>query len=74
MDGDQAERWIEGLELFGMRYGLERMQSLTASLGHPLAGLPAVLLSTCKLATAISAHFLYPGPNRKVFFKPRSTI
>lgn len=30
-----AERYIESLELFGMQFGLERMQALLEKLGHP---------------------------------------
>jgi dihydrofolate synthase/folylpolyglutamate synthase len=38
----QAERWVEGLELLGMRFGLERMRALLAVLGHPERAWPAV--------------------------------
>ena len=33
MAGSPAEQWIEGLDLFGMRFGLERMQALMQALG-----------------------------------------
>lgn len=42
MAGDEAVGWIEGLDLFGMRFGLERMQALMDALGHPVRGIPAV--------------------------------
>ena len=32
---DEAERWLLGLELFGMRFGLDRMRRLMTALGHP---------------------------------------
>lgn len=42
MDPAAAERWIAGLDLMGMRFGLERMQALMAELGQPCRGMPAV--------------------------------
>jgi len=42
MAGTPAVDWIEGLDLFGMRFGLERMQALMDALGHPVRGIPAV--------------------------------
>src|SRR5664279_3858036 len=38
------------------------------------AGLPATVFSTCRLLMATCAQVRYPGPKRKVFFSPRSTI
>jgi dihydrofolate synthase/folylpolyglutamate synthase len=35
MTGDQAERYLLSLELFGMRFGLERMRRLMTALDHP---------------------------------------
>ncbi len=32
---EEAERWLLSLELFGMHFGLERMQRLMADLGSP---------------------------------------
>jgi dihydrofolate synthase/folylpolyglutamate synthase len=32
---DQAERYLLSLELFGMRFGLDRMRRLMTALGHP---------------------------------------
>lgn len=42
MDPAAAERWIAGLDLMGMRFGLERMQALMHELGQPCRGMPAV--------------------------------
>jgi dihydrofolate synthase / folylpolyglutamate synthase len=35
MDHREAERWVLGLELFGMRFGTERMHGLLDALGRP---------------------------------------
>ena len=35
MTGDEAERYLLSLELFGMHFGLERMRRLMIVLGHP---------------------------------------
>ena len=35
MTYEQAERWLLDLELFGMRFGLDRMHRLTTALGMP---------------------------------------
>ncbi|HEX5192819.1 MAG TPA: cyanophycin synthetase [Solirubrobacteraceae bacterium] len=35
MTGPEAERYLLSLELFGMRFGLERMRRLMTTLGHP---------------------------------------
>ncbi len=35
MNADEAERWLLGLELHGMRFGLDRMHRLMDVLGHP---------------------------------------
>ncbi|MGB9183995.1 MAG: cyanophycin synthetase [Solirubrobacteraceae bacterium] len=35
MNAEQAERYLLSLELFGMRFGLERMRRLMTALGHP---------------------------------------
>jgi dihydrofolate synthase/folylpolyglutamate synthase len=42
MAGTPAEDWIEGLDLFGMRFGLDRMHALMDALGHPVRGIRAV--------------------------------
>ena len=35
MNAQQAERYLLSLELFGMRFGLDRMRRLMTALGHP---------------------------------------
>jgi dihydrofolate synthase/folylpolyglutamate synthase len=35
MNAEQAERYLLSLELFGMRFGLDRMRRLMTALGHP---------------------------------------
>ena len=35
MTPEDAERYLLSLELFGMRFGLDRMQRLMTALGHP---------------------------------------
>src|SRR5665213_4612345 len=35
MTADEAERYLLSLELFGMRFGLDRMRRLMTALGHP---------------------------------------
>jgi dihydrofolate synthase/folylpolyglutamate synthase len=35
MNQDEAERYLLSLELFGMRFGLDRMRRLMTALGHP---------------------------------------
>jgi dihydrofolate synthase/folylpolyglutamate synthase len=42
MDPAAAEQWVAGLDLMGMRFGLERMHALMRELGAPCTGLPAV--------------------------------
>lgn len=42
MDPAAAERWIAGLDLMGMRFGLDRMTALMQALGQPCRGLPSV--------------------------------
>jgi len=42
VDHEAAERWIEGLDLMGMRFGLERMQALMQALGNPCRGVPLI--------------------------------
>jgi dihydrofolate synthase/folylpolyglutamate synthase len=59
---EQARAWIEELEVFGMRFGLERMHVLLAALGHPERRWPAIHVvgsngksSTARLAAAALA-------------------
>ena len=42
MDPAAAERWIAGLDLMGMRFGLQRMNALMEALGQPCTGIPSV--------------------------------
>ncbi len=42
MDPAAAERWVAGLDLMGMRFGLERIRALMDALGDPCRGVPAV--------------------------------
>lgn len=62
MTAAQAERWIEGLDILGMRFGLERMHALLARLGGPQRDVPALHVvgtngksSTTRLAAAALA-------------------
>ena len=62
MTPGEARRWIEGLEVLGMRFGLERMRALLDALGHPERGRPAIHVvgsngksSTARLAAAALA-------------------
>jgi dihydrofolate synthase/folylpolyglutamate synthase len=57
-----ARRWIEGLDILGMRFGLERMHVLLAALGAPEREYPAIHVvgsngksSTARLAGAALA-------------------
>ena len=54
-----ATRYVEGLAILGMRFGLERMHRLLGALGHPHRCAPAIHVvgtngksSTCRLAAA----------------------
>ena len=59
-----AREWIAGLEILGMRFGLERMEALLAALDHPQRVAPALHIvgtngksSTARLASAaLAAH------------------
>src|SRR5215210_7780838 len=58
-----AERWLLGLELFGMRFGLDRMGRLMAALGDPHERFRAVHVvgtngksSTVRMTAAIVAR------------------
>ncbi len=66
---EQAERHLRSLELFGMRFGLDRMRRMMTALGSPQRRLPAVHVvgtngksSTTRMITAILArHGLRTG-------------
>ena len=58
-----AERWLLGLELFGMRFGLDRMRRLMTALGNPHERFRAVHVvgtngksSTARMTAAILAR------------------
>lgn len=42
MTPERARAWITGLDIFGMRFGIERMARLLAALGHPQRHAPAL--------------------------------
>ena len=58
----EAREWIAGLEILGMRFGLERIEALLAALGDPQRTAPALHVvgtngksSTVRLASAVLA-------------------
>ena len=65
----EAEGWLLGLELFGMSFGLERMQALTAQLGEPqrrfrsvhVVGSNGKSSTTRKIAAIVEAHGIRSG-------------
>jgi dihydrofolate synthase / folylpolyglutamate synthase len=59
----EAERYLLSLELFGMRFGLDRMQRLMTALGHPELKFESIHVvgtngksSTTRMIAAILAH------------------
>lgn len=63
MTGEEAERYLLSLELFGMRFGLDRMRRLMTALGHPERAFRSVHVvgtngksSTTRMIAAILAH------------------
>ncbi len=63
MTGAQAERYLQSLELFGMRFGLDRMRRLMTALGHPERRFASIHVvgtngksSTTRMIAAILAH------------------
>jgi dihydrofolate synthase / folylpolyglutamate synthase len=61
--GPEAERYLLSLELFGMRFGLDRMRGLMAALGHPEEQFQSIHVvgtngksSTTRMIAAILAH------------------
>jgi dihydrofolate synthase/folylpolyglutamate synthase len=64
-----AERWLLSLELFGMRFGLDRMRSLMAALGRPNEAFRAIHVvgtngksSTVRMTAALlAAHGVRSG-------------
>src|SRR6202034_3843813 len=63
MTPQQAERYLLSLELFGMRFGLDRMRRLMTALGHPERRFDSIHVvgtngksSTVRMIAAIIAH------------------
>ena len=63
MTGAEAERWLLSLELFGMRFGLDRMRRLMTALGSPERAFRSIHVvgtngksSTTRMIAAILAH------------------
>ncbi len=63
MTGPEAERWLLSLELFGMRFGLDRMRRLMTALGSPERRFASIHVvgtngksSTTRMIAAILAH------------------
>ena len=66
---DPATRdWIAGLEILGMRFGLERMKALLEALGHPERGAPALHIvgTNGKSSTACLAAGALASQGRRV--------
>src|ERR1700748_1104395 len=69
MSPEDAERYLLSLELFGMRFGLDRMQRLMTALGHPELRFESIHVvgtngksSTVRMIAAIlSRHGLHTG-------------
>jgi dihydrofolate synthase/folylpolyglutamate synthase len=69
MTGAEAERYLLSLELFGMRFGLDRMRRLMETLGHPerrfdsihLVGTNGKSSTTRMIAEILSQHGLRTG-------------
>jgi dihydrofolate synthase/folylpolyglutamate synthase len=66
---DEAERWLLSLELFGMRFGLDRMRRLMTVLGHPerefesihVVGTNGKSSTTRMIAAILAGHGLRVG-------------
>jgi dihydrofolate synthase / folylpolyglutamate synthase len=63
MTGPEAERYLLSLELFGMRFGLDRMRRLMTALGHPERRFDSIHVvgtngksSTTRMIAAILSH------------------
>jgi dihydrofolate synthase/folylpolyglutamate synthase len=67
--GPEAERYLLSLELFGMRFGLDRMRRLMTALGHPerefdsihVVGTNGKSSTTRMIAAILSQHGLRTG-------------
>jgi dihydrofolate synthase / folylpolyglutamate synthase len=67
MTPEQAERYLLSLELFGMRFGLDRMRRLMTALGHPERQFASIHVvgtngksSTTRMIAAILSHHGLP--------------
>ncbi|MGZ4193259.1 MAG: bifunctional folylpolyglutamate synthase/dihydrofolate synthase, partial [Solirubrobacteraceae bacterium] len=69
MTGPEAERYLLSLELFGMRFGLDRMRRLMTALGHPerqfasihVVGTNGKSSTTRMIAAILAQHGLRTG-------------
>ncbi|HLH65940.1 MAG TPA: folylpolyglutamate synthase/dihydrofolate synthase family protein [Solirubrobacteraceae bacterium] len=69
MTGEEAERWLLSLELFGMRFGLDRMRRLMTALGSPerrfesihVVGTNGKSSTTRMIAAILASHGLRTG-------------
>jgi dihydrofolate synthase / folylpolyglutamate synthase len=69
MNGPEAERYLLSLELFGMRFGLDRMRALMTALGHPerqfesihVVGTNGKSSTTRMIAAILAQHGLRTG-------------
>jgi dihydrofolate synthase/folylpolyglutamate synthase len=69
MTGEEAERYLLSLELFGMRFGLDRMRRLMTALGHPerqfqsihVVGTNGKSSTTRMIAAILAGHGLRTG-------------
>jgi dihydrofolate synthase / folylpolyglutamate synthase len=69
MTGAEAERYLLSLELFGMRFGLDRMRRLMTALGHPerqfqsihVVGTNGKSSTTRMIAAILAQHGLRTG-------------
>lgn len=69
MTPEQAVAYVEGLDILGMRFGLERMQRVLTALGDPHRAYPSVHVvgtngktsTTCMAAAVLEAHGLRCG-------------
>jgi dihydrofolate synthase / folylpolyglutamate synthase len=78
---EQAERYLLSLELFGMRFGLDRMRRLMTALGHPERQFASIHVvgtngksSTTRMIAAILSHHglrtgIYVSPHLVSFWE-----
>ena len=69
LETEEAERYLLSLELFGMRFGLDRMRRLMTALGHPerrfasihVVGTNGKSSTTRMIAAILARHGLRTG-------------